>query len=172
MTPSTAVLRPLERVRARREDATLLALHEAVHATRIAERQHAQAVQARRDIETDIASTLQRPFLEAGAQGTVMDRVHASRRRVELLRDHLVKARERERKTRAEFETRCAAQAQALRQHLLARNKHDSAVNQLRRAERAIAVQRERVLLETTQEMAVARTLSATAGPARHGGLR
>jgi hypothetical protein len=158
---SVELLRPLERVRARREDAALRALHEAAQATREAQRLHEQAVQARRDIEDDIASTLDRPFLQCSAQGTVMARVHASRRRVELLRDHLFKARERERAALAELETRRAAQARALSQHFAARVKHDSARDQLQRTERAISAQQERVQLEATQEMAMVRASSA-----------
>jgi hypothetical protein len=171
MSASVDMLRPLERMRARREDAALLALHEAARATRVAQERHAQVVQAQRDIEADIAATLERPFLDKGVQGTAMEGVHASRRRVELLRDHLAKAREREREARAELETRRAAQAQAVRQHLAARIKHDSARDQLRRVERVNAAQQERVRLETTQEMAVARTLSATLPVSPAGGI-
>jgi hypothetical protein len=170
MSGSVELLRPLERVRARREDAALRALHEAAQATREAQRRHEQAVQARHEIEDDIAATLDRPFLQPGANGTVMDRVHASRRRVELLRDHLVKARERERTALAELETRRAAQADAVRQHLAARIKHDSARDQLQRIERVIASRQERVRLEATQEMAVVRASSAAVPTSLAGG--
>jgi FtsZ-interacting cell division protein ZipA len=148
------LLRPLERVRARREDASLRALHTAAEATRVAQRAHEAAVQARRGIEHEIAETRARPFREPGA---AMARVQASLRRVELLKDHLHKAREHERAAQAELETRRAQQAQALRAHLLAKAKHDSAQDQLQRNDRALTAQREHALQEATQELAAVR---------------
>ncbi len=149
-------LRSLVVVRARREDLSLRHLQEASQAEQAARQRLAEREQAQKDIERAIVTTRDHPFRDAGgAPGTaqaLMNEIHLSQRRLEWLAEKLQAARADTRAARAFLIEKESARAQALRDHLLARAKHDNVKTQSTNATRALEAAQERTELEAAQE--------------------
>jgi hypothetical protein len=149
------MLKSLERVRERREETTRRALEAATRAVQEA----LEALQLRqreqRAIEDDIALTLQRPYTAQG--GAQMIEVQRGVRRVELLREHLVLAREKVQRAQTELENKQRSRVQALQAHLRARHKHEAVNDQVARGDLELARIAERVAQDAMLDMAAAR---------------
>jgi flagellar biosynthesis chaperone FliJ len=154
MTQQQTMLKSLERVRERREETTRRALEAATRAVQAA----LQALQQRRReqqaIEDDIAITLQRPYSGGGAQ---MLQVQRGLRRVELLREHLVQAREKVQRAKTELENKQQARLRTLQDHLRARHKREAVHDQVERGDVELARTAERVAQDAIQDMAAIR---------------
>jgi flagellar biosynthesis chaperone FliJ len=148
------VLGALERVRRHREDATRRTLEAATRAVQQALQVLQQRRVEQRAIEQDIAATLQRPY---GAGGAHMLQVQRSVRRIELLREHLAKAREAVQRAQDELSAKQQVRADALRVHLRARHKREAVGDQIGRERAAVARLAERLALDAVQDMAVPR---------------
>jgi hypothetical protein len=150
---TAATLRALTQVQAQREQRAQRELHAAAQATREAEQQLALAERKQREIEDDIAATLRWPFRHGAGTTVRMADIQASRRRAELLAQHLEQAMAQVQTRRAALDECRRHEAQALREYLRMHNKHEQAVDrlgQVRRAERAGSDRRE---LEAAQEI-------------------
>jgi hypothetical protein len=160
---SRAMLKGLLLVRERREQASHRALQAAAHALALARKKAAQLEAERQAIALDIQETLRRPY-ERGHQGEQVSMAQVQRgiRRVELLREQLVKAAEAVQKAQAEVAVCAGAHAQALKEHLLAQRKRETAAEQLVQRARAEARVRERKSLEAAQEQSLHSTNGTT----------
>lgn len=143
-------------VRQRREDLSLLKLQDAAHAAQVARQRLDEREQAQKDIETAIVTTRDHPFRDTSrGQGTaqaLMNEIHLSQRRLEWLADQLQTARADSRAARALWLEKESARVQALRDHLLARAKHENVKTQWTSATRALGAAAERIELEAAQE--------------------
>jgi flagellar biosynthesis chaperone FliJ len=152
-----AVLKSLERVREQREDSTRRALEAATRAVHSA----LQALQERRReqqaIEQDIALTLRRPLEQGGSAGAQMLQMQRSIGRVELLREHLVQAREKVQQAQAELDDKQRLRVQALNEHLRARHKREAVQDQLQRERLADERLAERRQSDAVLDMAASR---------------
>jgi hypothetical protein len=149
-------LRSLVAVRQRREDLSLRQLQEAGHAAQAARQRLDEREQAQKDIELAIVTTRDRPFQgpgrEPGTAQALMNEVHLSQRRLEWLAEQLQTARADTRAARALWIEKESARKQALRDHLLARAKHENVKTQSTNATRALDAAHERTELEAAQE--------------------
>jgi flagellar biosynthesis chaperone FliJ len=153
------MLKSLERVRERREETTKRALEAATRAVHAALQLLQQRQREQKAIEDDIAMTLQRPYSGGGAQ---MLQVQRGLRRVELLREHLVQARDKVQRAKTELESKQQMRLQALQEHLRARHKREAVHDQVLRSDVELARVAERVSQDAVLEMAAtqrARTL-------------
>jgi hypothetical protein len=158
MTVTT--LRALTQVQAQREQRAQRELHAAAQATREAEQQLAQAERKQREIEDDIAATLRWPFRNGAGITVRMADIQASRRRTELLAQHLEQARVDVQTRRAALDECRRREALALREYLRMHNKHEQAVDRLGQARRAERAGSDRRQLEAAQELKQARAQS------------
>lgn len=149
-----AALEGLVQVRARREELTLSALHAATDAVRAAQDRVAHRQSAVQVLVLQIDEHVRRPFRDP-AVAIAMREVHLAHRRLELLRDRLVQARDREREARADLQMKEGLRAEALRLYLRARARHQTAVSQRERVRRARVESAERRALEAAQEQAI-----------------
>ncbi len=154
MTQQQVMLKSLERVRERREETTQRALEAATRAVQAALQALQQRQRERQAIEDDITITLQRPYTQGGAQ---MIEVQRGVRRVELLREHLVQARENVQRARTELDDKQQARVQALQAHLRARHKREAVHDQVTRGDIELARIAERVAQDAVLDMAAAR---------------
>jgi flagellar biosynthesis chaperone FliJ len=148
------MLKSLERVRQRREETTQRALEAATRAAQAALQALQQRKREQKAIEDDITITLQRPYTQGGAQ---MIAVQRGVRRVELLREHLVQARENVQRAQTELQNKQQARMQALQAHLRARHKHEAVNDQVARGDLELARIAERVAQDAVLDMAAAR---------------
>ncbi len=157
-------LRSLVAVRQRREDLSLRQLQEASAAAHAARQRLEEREQAQKDIEVAIVTTRDRPFRgnggEPGTAQALMNEIHLSQRRLEWLAEKLQTARADTRAASAFLIEKESARAQALRDHMLARAKHENVKTQSTNAARALNAAQERTELEAAQE----RGLSARVG--------
>jgi flagellar biosynthesis chaperone FliJ len=154
MTQQQHMLKSLERVRERREETTQRALDAATRAVHAAQAALQQRQREHKAIEDDIIVTLQRPYSGGGAQ---MIAVQRGLRRVELLREHLVQAREKVQRAQTELENKQQARLQALQEHLRARHKREAVHDQIERGEVQVARLAERVAQDAVLDMAATR---------------
>jgi molybdopterin converting factor small subunit len=151
MTQQQTMLVALERVRERREETTRHALEAATRAVQAALLALQQRQREQKAIEDDIAVTLQRPYCKGGAE---MLQVQRGLRRVELLREHLVHAREKVQRAQTELENKQQARLQALQEHLRARHKREAVHDQVERGEVEQARLAERMAQDAVLDMA------------------
>jgi molybdopterin converting factor small subunit len=150
MTQQQTMLKSLERVRERREETTKRALEAATHAVQAALLALQQRQREREAIDDDIAVTLRRPYSDGCAD---MLQVQRGLRRVELLREHLVQAREKVQRAQTELENKQQARLQALREHLLARHKREAVHDQVERGNFQVARLAERMAQDAVLDM-------------------
>jgi flagellar biosynthesis chaperone FliJ len=151
MTQQQHMLKSLERVRERREETTRRALDAATRAVQAAQRALQQRQREQKAIDDDIVVTLQRPYSGGGAQ---MIEVQRGLRRVELLREHLVQAREKVQRAQTELENKQQARLLAMQEHLRARHKREAVHDQVERGEVQVARVAERVAQDAVLDMA------------------
>lgn len=154
---TAATLHALTRVQAQREQRAQRELHAAALATRNAEQQLAQAERRQREIEDDISATLRWPFRHGAGTTVRLADIQASRRRAELLAQHLEQARAQVQSCRAALDECRRCEAQALREYLRMHNKHEQAVDRLGQARRSERAGSDRRQLEAAQELKQAR---------------
>lgn len=155
MTQQQHMLKSLERVRERREETTRRALEAATRAVQAAMAALQQRQREQKAIEDDITLTLQRPYAQGG--GAQMLQVQRGVRRVELLREHLVQARDKVQRAKTELDNKQQARLQALQTHLRARHKREAVHDQVERGDVELARVAERVAQDATLDMAAAR---------------
>lgn len=145
----------LVQVRARREELTLRELHAAGEAARRAQVKLEERRRQVNELVAQITEHVQRPFRDSGKSMVSARELQLVQSRLELLREKLRRAREIERAAQADLEMAEGLRAEALRRHLVARTRHQTAADQVQRARRAQSAQTERVALETAQEQAI-----------------
>jgi hypothetical protein len=151
VTQQQAMLKSLQQVRERREETTQRALDAATRAVQAALAALQQRQREQKALEDDIAITLLRPYTQGGAQ---MLQVQRGLRRVELLREHLVQAREKVQRAKTELENRRQTRSKALQEHLRARHKREAVHDQVERCEVQLARIAERVAQDAVLDMA------------------
>jgi hypothetical protein len=149
------MLKSLERVRERREETTRRALEAAARAVQEALAALQRRQREQKAIDDDITLTLQRPYTPQG--GAQMIEVQRGVRRVELLREHLVQARENVQRAQAELHAKQRSRVQALQAHLRARHQHEAVHDQVARGDLELARIADRVAQDAVLDMAAAR---------------
>jgi hypothetical protein len=154
MIQQQTMLKSLERVRERREETTRRALEAATRAVQAALAALQQRQREQKAIEDDIALTLQRPYAQGGGGGAQMLQVQRGLRRVELLREHLVQAREKVQRAKTELENKQQARLKALQEHVRARHKREAVHDQVERGNVELARVADRVAQDAVLDMA------------------
>jgi CRP-like cAMP-binding protein len=160
---SQPMLVSLERVREHREGTTRRALEAATRAVELAAQAFEKRRAEHRAIEEDIVATWQRPYRQGAGGGAAMLTVQLSISRVELLREHLVRAHGRMTNAQAELADKQLARAQALAEHLRACHKREAVQDQISRAGAEAARLSERAGQDAALDMAAARSARANA---------
>lgn len=146
------MLGSLQSVRRRREDLSLRVLQAASRAAEAARLKLDHCQCAERAIAEDIVANRNHPYREVQSRQACMLEVHRSRARVELLAEKLQVAQGETRAAQAALQERETRRIEALRDHLLARARHDNVSEQLRAALLKQRDTRERGELEAAQE--------------------